>query len=44
MGLHAQTNKIVFDKLLSCSNTVLMFNAEYRCTTGMRLAFMNEHG
>jgi hypothetical protein len=44
LGLNAQTNKIVFDRLLSCSNTVLMVNAEYRCTTGMRVAFLNADG
>ena len=43
-ALNAQTNQIVFIKLLSCSNTVLMVNAEYRCTTGMRVAFMNADG
>jgi hypothetical protein len=44
LALNAQTNKLVFDQLLSCSNTVLMTNAEYRCTTGMRVAFMNAGG
>jgi len=39
-----QTNKIVFEKLLSASNTVLMVNAEYRCTAGMKVFFLNEDG
>jgi hypothetical protein len=44
LTLNAQTNQIVFDRLMSCSNTVLMTNAEYRCTTGMRVAFLNADG
>ena len=37
----AQTNSIVFPELLSCSNTVLMTNAEFRCTSGTRVFFKN---
>src|SRR5580692_8643893 len=37
----AQTNSIIFPQLLSCTNTVLMTNAEFRCTTGSRVVFLS---
>lgn len=38
------TNVIVFHRLLSVSNTVLMTNAEFRCVTGNRIFFRDEAG
>jgi hypothetical protein len=38
------TNLIVLDRLISCSNTVLVTNAEFRCRLGDRLFFKNEVG
>lgn len=38
------TNVIVFEQLLSSSNTVLMTNAEFRCTSGDRIFFRNDAG
>ncbi len=35
---------IIFERLLSASNTVLMTNAEFRCITGNRIFFKNEDG
>jgi hypothetical protein len=42
MNAFGQTNQIIFPQLLSCSNTVLMTGAEYRCTTGTKVVFMKD--
>ena len=43
---HAQTNPpaIIFSKLLSPTNSVLMTNAEFRCIAGNKLFFKNDAG
>ncbi len=40
----AQTNAIVFPELMSCTNTVLMTNAEFRCYSGRRIFFADATG
>ncbi len=40
----AQTNKIVFEKLLSPTNSVLMTNAEFRLISGDTIIFLNDVG
>lgn len=40
-GLQAQTNAVVFPRLLSCSNIVLMTDAEFRCTVGSKVFFQS---
>jgi hypothetical protein len=37
------TNLIVFERLFSCTNTILMTNAEFRCVLGDRLFFRNNN-
>ena len=40
-ALTAQTNQVVFPQLLSCSNNVLMTNAEFRVSVGSKLFFQS---
>lgn len=42
MSAYGQTNQIIFPQLLSCSNTVLMTQAEFRCTSGTKVIFIKD--
>jgi len=47
LTLRAQTNLVTFPELLSCTNTVLMTNATFRCAVAGKLFFQSgddEHG
>ena len=47
LSLQAQTNLVTFPELLSCTNTVLMTNATFRCAVAGKLFFQSgedEHG
>lgn len=44
LSASAQTNIVIFNQLLSPSNTVLMTNAEFRCYSGSKIFFKNDNG